>query len=154
MYRPCVGIVLVNAEKKVFVGARLDTFLAKEFENAWQMPQGGIDPGEKPEETALRELEEEVGTRNAVILSESKDWYAYDLPEHLQGKLWDGKFKGQRQKWFLMRFDGDESEINLQTNHPEFHAFKWVSPEEAIQLIVPFKRDLYKSIFEEFRHFF
>lgn len=144
----------MNQDKKVFVGARMDAFLAKEFENAWQMPQGGIDEGETPAQAALRELEEEVGTNRATIIEESKVWHAYDLPESLQYKLWDGRFKGQTQKWFLMRFDGREDDINIQTKHPEFHTFKWVTPREAIDGIVPFKRDLYTQVFEEFKAWF
>jgi len=154
MYRPCVGIVLLNKDYKVFVGARVDTSLAKEFENAWQMPQGGVDEGESPRAAALRELAEEVGTDKVRILSETKDWLTYDFPLHLQYKLWDGKFKGQRQKWFLMEFQGTESDINIHTDHPEFHAYKWVSPSESVNLIVEFKRDLYTRIFEEFQAYF
>jgi putative (di)nucleoside polyphosphate hydrolase len=157
-----VGIVLINRECKVFVGARLDASLAPEFnlkngKEAWQMPQGGIDPGEDPAHAALRELKEEIGTNNASILAETKEWHTYDFPLHLQGKLWPNKFtdlKGQRQKWFLMGFEGSDDEINLMTKHPEFHSYRWVTPKEAIDSIVEFKRKLYEDIFSEFAPFF
>lgn len=162
MYRPCVGIVLINQAQKIFVGARLDVVFAKEFklkngEDAWQMPQGGIDPGEEPIHAAFRELNEEIGTNNATVLGETKAWHTYDFPPNLQGKLWRNKFKklkGQRQKWFLMRFEGADAEINLNTPHPEFETYRWATPQEVIDSIVDFKRELYKNVLGEFKGFF
>lgn len=148
-YRPCVGIMLLNREGLVFVARRIDNTA-----EAWQMPQGGIDKGEEPRETALREMEEEIGTRNAEIVAESREWLAYDLPEHLVPKLWGGKYRGQTQKWFAMRFLGEDSEINIATKHPEFSHWKWVKPKELPELIVPFKRDLYERIVKEFSHLY
>ena len=145
-YRPCTGVMLVNAEACVFVGQRIDTQV-----EAWQMPQGGIDPGEDPEKTAFRELEEEIGTSNAEVIAKTRDWLYYDLPEELIGKVWGGKYRGQRQLWFLMRFLGKDSDIKLDTGHPEFNAWKWVPVEELPALIVPFKRKIYRALVEEFR---
>ncbi|MFC3228302.1 RNA pyrophosphohydrolase [Marinibaculum pumilum] len=145
-YRPCVGICLLSADDKVFVGRRIDTMV-----EAWQMPQGGIDPGEAPEDAALRELEEEVGTRNCRIMARTQEWLTYDLPAHLVGKVWKGRYRGQRQLWFAARFEGQDSEINLQTADPEFEAWKWVPMDALPDLIVPFKRDIYRQIVAEFR---
>lgn len=145
MYRPCAGIMLVNSNRKIFVGQRIDN----DFE-AWQMPQGGIDDGESPRDAALRELVEETGTDKAEIVAESSGWYYYDLPEELRAKIWGGRFIGQKQKWFLMRFTGDDSDINLATRHPEFRAWRWAEPHELPMLIVPFKRRLYEEILAEF----
>lgn len=142
-YRPCVGVMLFDTRGQVFVGRRIDT------PDAWQMPQGGIDKGEAPETAALRELEEEIGTANAEIVAVTADWLAYDLPEHLIGKLWGGRWRGQRQKWFACRFLGDDSEIRLDTGHPEFDAWRWVAPEQLTELIVPFKRAIYAAVVEE-----
>jgi len=144
-YRPCAGIMLINSKGRVFVGQRIDTTA-----EAWQMPQGGIDEGESPKEAALRELREEIGTDKATILAESRDWLHYDLPEALQGKLWGGKYRGQRQKWFLCRYDGKDDDINLETEHPEFRAWQWVAVEDVPHLIVPFKQQLYRAIVDEF----
>jgi len=140
-YRPCVGIMLFNKDGKVFVGNRLDQTV-----ESWQMPQGGIDKGETPEEAALRELKEEVGTRKAEIIAEMDGWVTYDLPEHLIGVAFHGKYKGQRQKWFALRFTGKDSEIDLTSHDPEFSSYRWVSLEELPDLIVPFKRETYKSV--------
>ncbi len=112
----------------------------------------GIDPGEDPHTAALRELEEEIGTRRVTILAESKDWYAYDLPPKLRRKLWGGRFRGQRQKWFALRFEGADREINISTKHPEFNAWKWAPVAELPDLIVPFKRELYVALVAEFGH--
>jgi putative (di)nucleoside polyphosphate hydrolase len=146
LYRQNVGIMLINGAGKVFVARRLDT------PDAWQMPQGGIDDGESPEQAALRELEEEIGTRKAVILAETRIWLRYDLPPELRGKLWGGQYRGQMQKWFAARFAGRDADIDLATAHPEFDAWKWVDPQEAAQLIVPFKRPIYEAVLAEFAH--
>lgn len=148
-YRAGVGIVLINSNKQVFAARRIDT-----KSEAWQMPQGGIDKGEKPEVAAIRELKEEVGTDKAKIIAVSKEWHSYDLPEHLIGKLWNGRFRGQQQKWFLMKFIGTDNDINIETEEPEFIEWKWVKPEVLNQMIVPFKRELYDKIFTEFKGFF
>jgi putative (di)nucleoside polyphosphate hydrolase len=140
-YRPCVGIMLFNADGKVFVGNRLDQTV-----ESWQMPQGGIDKGETPKEAALRELKEEVGTKKAEIIAEMEVWVTYDLPEHLVGIAFHGKYKGQRQKWFALRFTGKESDIDLTTHDPEFSSYRWVSLEELPDLIVPFKREIYQQV--------
>ena len=149
-YRPAAGVMLLNAEHKVFVAQRIDTRLA-----AWQMPQGGLDPGEDAETGALRELEEETGiTRDLVeILARSRKELLYDLPAEMVGKLWGGKYRGQRQTWFLMRFLGNDGQVNLETEHPEFHNWRWAEPVELPELIVPFKRELYSAILNEFRPF-
>jgi putative (di)nucleoside polyphosphate hydrolase len=140
-YRPCVGIMLFNADGEVFVGNRLDQTV-----ESWQMPQGGIDKGETPKEAVLRELKEEIGTRKAEIIAEMDDWVTYDLPEHLVGIAFHGKYKGQRQKWFALRFTGKESDIDLTAHDPEFSSYRWVSLEELPDLIVPFKRETYRSV--------
>jgi putative (di)nucleoside polyphosphate hydrolase len=140
-YRPCVGIMLFNKDGKVFVGNRLDQTV-----ESWQMPQGGIDKGETPKEAALRELKEEVGTRKAEIIAEMDGWVTYDLPDHLIGIALHGKYRGQRQKWFALRFTGKDSDIDLTSHDPEFSSYRWVSLEELPDLIVPFKRETYKSV--------
>lgn len=146
-YRPCAGIMLVNRSGKVFVGQRLDTRT-----EAWQMPQGGIDEGEDAEIAALRELEEETGIAReyVTILARSSDEHFYDLPEDLIGKLWHGKWRGQRQTWFLMRFTGEDSDVNIETDHQEFRAWQWIDPQELPALIVPFKEKLYRNVVAEF----
>ncbi|MBX9663812.1 RNA pyrophosphohydrolase [Novosphingobium sp.] len=149
-YRPCVGVMLVNAEGRVFVGQRIDS---KEGD-AWQMPQGGIDEGEALHPAALRELEEETGvTADLVtILAESREEYLYDLPDNLIGKLWGGRYRGQRQRWLLVRFNGADEQIRLDAHkHPEFLAWRWVEPEQLPDLIVPFKKRVYRQVVEEFR---
>jgi putative (di)nucleoside polyphosphate hydrolase len=140
-YRPCVGIMLFNADGKVFVGNRLDQTV-----ESWQMPQGGIDKGETPKDAVLRELKEEIGTKKAEIIAEMDGWVTYDLPEHLVGIAFHGKYKGQRQKWFALRFTGKESDIDLTSHDPEFSDYRWVTLEELPDLIVPFKRETYKSV--------
>ncbi len=140
-YRRNVGIMLLNREGHAFVGRRLDT-----AEHAWQMPQGGIDAGEAPAEAALRELEEEVGTARAEILAETAGWLTYDLPPELAGNLWKGKWKGQAQKWFAMRFTGHDRDIRIDTKHPEFCAWRWVPRYELPTLIIPFKRPVYEAV--------
>ena len=148
-YRPCVGILLLNAEGKVFVGRRIDT--AKEGDNIWQMPQGGIDKGETPAEAALREMEEEIGTGKAEIVAESRQWLRYDLPDHLVGKVWKGKYRGQKQRWFALRFLGQDADIDTATEHPEFDAWQWVELDDLPGLVIPFKRDTYRAVVSEFR---
>jgi putative (di)nucleoside polyphosphate hydrolase len=140
-YRPCVGIMLFNRDGKVFVGKRIDQTV-----EGWQMPQGGIDQGETPKQAVLRELQEEVGTAKAEIIAEMDDWVTYDLPAHLIGVAFHGKYRGQRQKWFALRFTGGDGDINLTAHEPEFSAYRWVGLEELPGLIVPFKRDSYKQV--------
>jgi len=145
-YRPCVGVMLINRDGLVFVGRRIDQTV-----EGWQMPQGGIDEGETPEEAALRELEEEVGTAKAVILREHPEWLCYDLPKHLLGVALHGRYRGQKQKWIAMRFTGKDSDIDLATSEPEFSQWKWLSVEAVPRLIVPFKRDIYETVIADFR---
>jgi putative (di)nucleoside polyphosphate hydrolase len=144
-YRPNVGVILVNRDGLVFVAARLDNPA-----DAWQMPQGGIDTDEDPRKAAVRELEEEIGTDRVEIVAESEGWYEYDLPAELIGKMWGGRFRGQKQKWFVMRFTGKDKHIDINTKHPEFRAWKWVPFEQVPDLIVPFKRALYQELVETF----
>ena len=144
-YRPCVGIMLVNSEDKVFVAKRLDSEL-----EAWQMPQGGIDEGEDTKAAALRELEEETGVTQVTILAESADWHPYDIPVEMIPKVWGGNYRGQKQKWFLMRFNGTDTDINIDTEEPEFSEWRWTEPHTLPDLIVPFKRKLYQNIVDEF----
>lgn len=146
-YRRGVGIMLLNRDKEVFVAKRIDM-----TSEAWQMPQGGIDEGEDPRSAAIRELTEETGTGLAEIIGESKEWLRYDLPDDLIAKIWGGRYRGQEQKWFAMKFLGEDSDINIHTDHPEFSAWQWVEPTLLPGLIVPFKRDLYTQLLAEFRH--
>ena len=146
-YRRAVGIMLLNRRGEVLIARRIDI---PEGE-AWQMPQGGIDPGESPREAALRELKEEIGTDKAELLAESRGWLAYELPPEIAPKVWGGRYRGQRQKWFAMRFLGTDDDIDLATRHPEFDAWRWVAPDRLPELIVPFKRQLYLDILAEFR---
>jgi putative (di)nucleoside polyphosphate hydrolase len=147
-YRPCVGVMLVNMDGKVFVGQRIDSEV-----EAWQMPQGGIDDGEDEKAAALRELGEEtgIGRDHVEIIAKARDEHFYDLPSELVGKLWGGKFRGQRQIWFLARFLGGDHDINIATHEPEFSEWKWISPEALPDVIVPFKRKLYRDILQEFK---
>ncbi len=146
-YRDGVGIMLVNGAGRVWVGRRLDT-----RGDAWQMPQGGIDPGETPRQAVLRELAEETGSDKAEIVAESRDWHAYDLPDDLTRKVWNGKYRGQRQKWFLLRFTGDDGDIRLDASaRPEFGAWKWTAVDDLPRQIVPFKRAIYEAVIDEFR---
>lgn len=147
-YRPCVGVMLVNPEGLVFAGQRIDS-----PGEAWQMPQGGIDRGEEPRAAALRELREETGVpKSAVnIEAETADWVKYDLPHELVPKLWKGRYRGQEQRWFLMRFSGDDALIDIRTKEPEFRAWRWVAADELLDLIVPFKRAIYETVIDGFR---
>ena len=144
-YRPCVGFMLLNARGEAFVARRIDM-----PSEAWQMPQGGIDEGEAPEAAVFREMREEIGTDKAEILGESATWHDYDLPPELLGKIWGGRYRGQRQKWFVMRYTGRERDINIMTDEPEFLAWKWAPLADLPDLIVPFKRELYKKLVAEF----
>jgi putative (di)nucleoside polyphosphate hydrolase len=143
-YRPCVGVMLVNHEGLVFVGQRIGL-----DGDAWQMPQGGLDKGEAPAEAAMRELEEEIGTAKARIIAETEGWFDYDLPPEFIGKRWRGKYRGQSQKWFACLFEGEDSDIHLDTAHPEFSDWRWVAFEELADLIVAFKRDVYRAVVAE-----
>lgn len=143
-YRRGVGIMLLDPHKRIFVGRRIDT------PGAWQMPQGGIDKGEEPREAALRELKEEVGTGRAEIIGETKGWHLYELPGDLHLQAWGGRYRGQAQKWFAMRFLGTDGDIRLDLHHPEFDAWQWVTRAELIARIVAFKRQLYLDVLKEF----
>ncbi|ETD77982.1 RNA pyrophosphohydrolase [Rhodobacter capsulatus] len=146
-YRKNVGLVLINAEGLIFAGQRIDN-----PGHAWQMPQGGIDAGERPKEAALRELQEETGVRPELVekLAKTEDWLVYDLPEELIGNIWGGKYRGQKQKWFLFRFLGQDSDVNIATEHPEFSVWRWMEPAELVEKIVPFKRAVYEQVFDSF----
>ncbi|WP_054008159.1 RNA pyrophosphohydrolase [Cypionkella psychrotolerans] len=147
-YRPCVGVVLINAEGLIFAGQRLDNPVP-----AWQMPQGGIDDGEKPRAAALRELWEETGVTADLVefVGKTHHWVTYDLPPELLGKVWGGKFRGQRQKWFLFRFLGTDAQVNIASDHPEFSKWRWIGAEEMVASIVPFKRKVYQEVVQAFR---
>lgn len=144
-YRPCVGLMVLNREGKVFVGKRVDQTI-----ESWQMPQGGIDEGEQPLDTAYRELEEEIGTRNVEILREHPEWLLYDLPPQLIGVAWEGRYRGQKLKWFAARFLGSDAEVNLKTPHQEFSDWKWADIGDLLRLIVPFKRETYAKVIAAF----
>lgn len=146
-YRPCVGIMLLNADNKIFIARRRDQSV-----EAWQMPQGGIDKGEAAREAAFRELREETSVKSVDLIEEADRWFTYDLPEHLIGVALKGKFRGQKQRWFAMRLTGGEQEINLDTEHPEFDAWQWATADEVIDLIVPFKKPLYEEVTAAFSH--
>lgn len=147
-YRPCVGVMLINADRMIFAGQRLDNPVP-----AWQMPQGGIDEGEKPRAAALRELWEETGVTadHVTLIAKSASWVTYDLPPELLGKAWGGAYRGQRQRWFLYRFTGSDSDINIATAHPEFAKWRWIGADEMLESIVPFKRAVYAAVISEFR---
>lgn len=144
-YRLGVGIMLLNREGLIFVGQRIDR-----SEEAWQMPQGGIDTQESPTHAALRELQEELGTKLVEIVTSTGSWLQYELPDDVVRGATHGRWRGQLQKWFLMRFTGRDTDIDIATEHPEFSDWKWVSPAELVRLIVPFKRPLYLAVLQEF----
>jgi putative (di)nucleoside polyphosphate hydrolase len=145
-YRRGVGIVLLNPRGLVFVARRIDTPA-----DAWQLPQGGIDKGEKPPAAAFRELEEETGTARAEILAKTRGWISYDLPADLVPRVWNGRFRGQKQKWFAMRFLGRDSDIDIATKNPEFDAWKWAPIDSLPEVIVAFKRALYVELVRQFK---
>ncbi|MDG5487446.1 RNA pyrophosphohydrolase [Sphingomonas sp. FW199] len=146
-YRPCAGVMILNRDGQVLVGQRFDSVV-----EAWQMPQGGIDPGEAPLETAYRELWEETGIERHLVelVAEAPDEFFYDLPDDLIGRIWKGKWRGQRQRWFLFRFLGTDADVNIATPEPEFRAWRWADPAELPDLIVPFKRTLYQQLLAVF----
>jgi putative (di)nucleoside polyphosphate hydrolase len=146
-YRPGVGIMLLNPHGRVLVAQRLDM-----PSDAWQMPQGGVDKNEDPLAAAWREMREEIGTDKAELAAESRAWLTYDLPPALADRIWGGRYRGQRQKWFAFRFRGEDADIDITTENPEFSAWKWADMRELPNLIVPFKRRLYSELVEEFGH--
>ena len=147
-YRPCAGVMLANRDGRIFVGQRLDT-----SSEAWQMPQGGIDEGEKPRAAALRELWEETGVTGDLVefIAKTEDWVTYDLPPDLLGRVWGGKYRGQKQKWFLFRYLGTDAQVNIATEHPEFDRWQWSRADEMVASIVPFKRAVYEQVASTFR---
>ncbi len=147
-YRPCAGVMLINRDGLIFAGRRIDSDAP-----AWQMPQGGIDPGEAPADAGIRELWEETGVTAALVqpLAETPDWITYDLPPELLGKVWKGRYRGQQQRWFLYRFLGEDAQIDIATDHPEFSEWRWISADEMLAAIVPFKRDVYARVIAAFR---
>ncbi len=146
-YRPCAGVMLANPSGQIFVGQRIDSETA-----AWQMPQGGIDPGEAPRDAALRELREETGVHPDLveIEAETDGWIPYDLPHDLVPRLWKARYRGQEQKWFLLRFQGDDRDVNIATDHPEFSEWRWLAPDQLVANIVPFKREVYQRVLDQF----
>ena len=158
-YRPCVGVMLLNREGLVFVGRRRSDAGNEHVADgyAWQMPQGGIDPGEDPYVAALRELYEETNVRSVTLLAEAPQWYAYDLPSVVAGRAWRGRYRGQTQKWFAFRFEGDDSEIDISRpaggrHKPEFGEWRWETMRRLPELIIPFKRPVYESVVAAFQH--
>ena len=147
-YRACVGVMLMNADGCIFVGQRNDRHA-----EAWQMPQGGVDPGESPRDAALRELWEETGVPADLvdIIAETDGWLPYDLPHDIVPVIWNGRYRGQEQKWFLMRFTGQDDQVNIATEHPEFTTWKWQCPDRLVAEIIPFKRAVYEQVMAAFR---
>lgn len=148
-FRLGVGMVIMNKKKQIFIGKRIDR---KHY--GWQMPQGGIDKGEGPKETVMREMLEEIGTNKGRIIAKTDAWYSYKIPKKSAAKLWGGKYCGQKQKWFLIEFQGEDDEININTKHPEFVKWKWAYVDEILEEVVSFKFTLYKSILDEFEKYF
>jgi putative (di)nucleoside polyphosphate hydrolase len=146
-YRPCVGVVLMNQDGRVFAAQRIDNPTP-----AWQMPPGGIDSDEKPRKAALRELWEETGITEDLVefVAKTKDWVTYDLPDEMVGQIWGGRYRGQKQKWFLFRYLGSDAQVNIETEHPEFSVWAWMDHAEVIEKIVPFKRSVYEAVFDAF----
>lgn len=145
VYRSGVGMMMVNDDGLIFVADRSDV-----SRSAWQMPQGGIDDGETPSAAALRELAEEVGTDKLELIAETRNWLAYDFPADIKKQAWKGRYRGQRQKWFLFRFTGTDDDIDLDAHNREFDSWKWIEPETVLELIVPFKRRLYEDVLNSF----
>ena len=156
-YRPCVGIMVLNRAGRAFIGRRIDGPEHVDLTHAWQMPQGGIDPGEEPWPAALRELREETNIRSVERLGEIPEWLNYDIPRDLVGQAWKGQYRGQTQKWFAVRFDGAENEIDIAhpdgTHEAEFSAWRWEPMQNIPELVVPFKRAVYRRVVQEFSHF-
>jgi len=156
-YRPCVGIMVLNRAGLAFIGRRIDGPEHVDLSHAWQMPQGGIDPGEEPWPAALRELHEETNIRSVERLGEIAEWLNYDIPRDLIGQAWKGQYRGQTQKWFAVRFTGADSEIDIAhpggAAHPEFSAWRWEPMQNVPDLVVPFKRAVYRRVVQAFRKF-
>lgn len=146
-YRPCVGVMLINAQGLIFAAQRIDS-----AQPAWQMPQGGVEAGENPGIAALRELEEEISVTPDLVapLAETRDWLCYDLPPEIVPTIWNGQYRGQKQRWFLMRFLGRDDQIDISTRHPEFSEWRWITAQDMLAAIVPFKRNLYAQVIDEF----
>jgi putative (di)nucleoside polyphosphate hydrolase len=155
-YRPCVGVMVLNHDGHAFIGRRIEGPEHIDATHSWQMPQGGIDPGEEPWPAALRELHEETNIRSVERLAEIDEWLRYDIPRDIVGQAWKGKYRGQKQKWFALRFTGPESEIDLAnpagTHQPEFSAWRWEPMQNVPDLVVPFKRAVYERVVREFSH--
>lgn len=147
-YRPCVGVMLINRDGLIFAGQRIDNDTP-----AWQMPQGGVDAGEAPDTAALRELGEETGVTPDMVtpLGSTADWLTYDLPHDIVPRIWKGRYRGQKQLWFAYRFIGNDDQINIETDHPEFSHWRWIAADELLDSIVPFKRDIYAQVVNGFR---
>jgi len=153
-YRPCVGVMVLNRRNDVWVGRRVGSPNQGHLAAFWQMPQGGIDAGEAPDAAALRELYEETSIRSATIIAESREWYPYDLPPELRGQIWGGRYRGQTQRWFAVRFTGTDDEVNIAPpdHEREFIEWRWAPMTDLPRLIVPFKRDVYAKVIAEFAH--